>query len=273
MSASLIKENCLKVCHCLYVSICISFAILASGACIYLYLLDDDVSHVSYKAFNEDDDSHYPSVTLCFAFPFQENTLRSIGDNITGDLYQQFLKGEYWDDRMLTIDYDNVTMNLEDYINYVSVFDENWVGKSYVSFRSALQKCFTVDTPSPTDFHLKRKKIIYLRIQLKTAIFPNETRPFGSTGRNGKNSFAITFHYPGQRTSPAFQNWRWKQQNSGAPGRFVMRFTFFSMEVIKKRNKRNQTCNTDWKGNYLCLSYRLSHSISSYSINNVFISI
>ena len=257
MAASLIKENCSNVCHWVYVFICISLASFATGGCIYLYLLDEDLSHITYEAFNEDDDSHYPSVTLCFAFPFQENKLRSIGDNISGDLYQNFLKGEYWDDRMLSIDYDNVTMSLENYINYVSVFEENWVGKTFVSFRSALQKCFTVAAPSPTDFHLKRKKIIYLRIQLKTAIFPNETRPFGSTGRNGKNSFAITFHYPGQRTIPAFQNWRWKKQNGGSPGRFVMRFTFSSMDVIKKRNKRNRPCNTDWKGKYLCPPNRL----------------
>ena len=254
MEASLIKLNCLKFGHCLYVSICISFAILASGWCISFYLQDEDVSHVSFKAFNEDDDSHYPSVILCFAFPFQENKLRNIGDNITGDLYQNFLKGEYWDDRMLSIDYDNVTMNLEDYINYIYVFNESWVGKSFVSFRSALQKCFTIDTPSPIDFPLKRRKIIYMRIHLITAVFPNETRPFGSTGRNGKNSFAITFHYPGQRTSPAFQNWRWKRQNGGAPGRFVMRFTIRSIEVIKKRNKGNQPCNTDWKGNCLLIN-------------------
>ena len=87
-----------------------------------------------------------------------------------------------------------------------------------------------------------------MTIQIKSAIFPNETRPFGSSGRNGKNSFAITLHYPGHRTSPTYQNWRWKKQDSGTPGRYVMRFTFHSMEVIKKRNKRSHPCNPNWQG-------------------------
>ena len=210
--------------------------------------MDDDVSHVIFRDFNEDDDSRYPSVTLCFAFPFLEHKLRMIAGNITGDLYQKFLKGEYWDENMLSIDYDNVTLNLDEYINNISVFEENWYGKTTVGFRSALQKCFTIDSPSSVDFPLRRKKIIYMRIQVRTAIFPNATRPFGSTGRNGKNSFAILMHYPGQRSLPAYQNWRWKKHEGGSPGRFVMRFTFSSMEVIRKRNKKSYPCNLDWKG-------------------------
>ena len=89
---------------------------------------------------------------------------------------------------------------------------------------------------------------MYLRIQVKTSIFANETRPSGGTGRVAKDSFGIQLHYPGQRMRATIQNWRWKKQASGAPGRFVMRYTFWSMDVLKRRNKRSEPCDVDWKG-------------------------
>ena len=117
--------------------ICIAGAISTSVWCCYLFALDEDVSLVSFKEFNKDDAGRYPSFTLCFAFPFLEQKLKLLGDGITGTLYQKFLKGEYWDNRMVSIDYDNVTLNLEDYVRNISVFEEEWVGRSFVSFRSA----------------------------------------------------------------------------------------------------------------------------------------
>ena len=126
----------LKLFQWLYVFACISFAVMACVWCIWIYLMDEDVSHVTFQYFNEDDDSRYPSVTLCFTFPFLEHKLKMIGGNITGDLYQNFLKGEYWDENMMSIEYDNVTLNLDEYINNISVFEESWNGTITVSFRS-----------------------------------------------------------------------------------------------------------------------------------------
>ena len=229
--------------------ICVAGAIVASVWCLYVFVLDEDISLVSFKEFNDEDDGLYPSVTLCFAFPFLEEKLKNYGDHITGTLYQKFLKGEYWDEKMLLIDYDSVTINFEEYVKHISIFEETWVGKAFVSFRGALQKCFTVDSPSPSEFPLKKNKILYLQIQLRTAIFPNETRPSGSTGRVTNDLFGIQLHYPGQRMRPIIQNWRWKKHEAGGePEKFVMRYTFWSMEVLKKRNKRSQPCNIDWKG-------------------------
>ena len=39
--------------------------------------------------------------------------------------YTEFLDGQLWDDRMLNIDYDNVTTNFENYLLGIGMSTEN----------------------------------------------------------------------------------------------------------------------------------------------------
>ena len=60
--------------------------------------------------------SLYPSATLCFANKFKEDILQKHGRGINGSSYFSFLQGTHWDERMLNINYENVTTNLQDYV-------------------------------------------------------------------------------------------------------------------------------------------------------------
>ena len=53
----------LKFFQCLYVFACFLFAVMACVWCIGLYLMDEDVSHVTFRDFNEDDDSQLTMIT------------------------------------------------------------------------------------------------------------------------------------------------------------------------------------------------------------------
>ena len=81
--------------------------------CFHKYMKDKDVSHVNYRRFHDDSDSLYPSLTLCFNNPFLDDRLKKNGDGVNITTYVHFLEGTLWDDRMVNIDYDNVTVDLK----------------------------------------------------------------------------------------------------------------------------------------------------------------
>ena len=55
-------------------------------------------------------DAIYPSFSFCFVPPFLENAFEIYEDGINITTYSKFLHGELWDERMLAVDYDNVSL-------------------------------------------------------------------------------------------------------------------------------------------------------------------
>ena len=73
---------------------------------------------IEYKTFNEKMETDvYPSISLCWTLPINNDNLRRYRKRFTPSSYAYFLAGFHWDKDMLTIDYDNVTPHFEDYIN------------------------------------------------------------------------------------------------------------------------------------------------------------
>ena len=83
---------------------------------VYQYRLDEDVSRIEFKKFNSHKDHIYPTITLCFPKPFVEVKLATYGEGINGSSYANFLRGNLWDERMANIDYDDVSLKIEDYL-------------------------------------------------------------------------------------------------------------------------------------------------------------
>ena len=88
---------------------------------------------VDFRPYLETEKDIYPSLSLCFKNSEFENTsennhgiyqktplinLYGLKDPTT---YIEFLEGSRWDDSLLNIDYDRVTMNLVDYVETVSI--------------------------------------------------------------------------------------------------------------------------------------------------------
>ena len=80
--------------------------------CFHQFAKNKDISEITYKRFNEDEESVYPHMTLCFENQFDENILRT--HNITVDMYKEFLWGRKWSDEMLNVDYKNVSVDVKD---------------------------------------------------------------------------------------------------------------------------------------------------------------
>ena len=144
------KRNWTRIFHIL----CSISAFSLTCWCIYKYMKNDDVSLVNYKRYHSDKNSIYPSLTLCFNNPFINDKLQSFGDGVNITTYSKFLKGLYWDKKMNQIDYDNVTIDIENYIIEIkvvvangSVYNDKDILKRYVVTRSSSLKCFSFDPP------------------------------------------------------------------------------------------------------------------------------
>ena len=94
-------------------ALCSIVAIVLTIYCVYQYILDEDHSRIEFQKFNSEKDHLYPTITLCFIDPLLENKLSTYGEGINGSSYLDFLSGNVWDDRMANIDYDDISLNIE----------------------------------------------------------------------------------------------------------------------------------------------------------------
>ena len=108
-----VKEVALKYtfgAFCCFATICLTVY------CVYQYILDEDVARIGFKEFNSENDHIYPAVTMCFPRPLVEQKFKKYGDGINANTYSSFLRGIHWDNRMTHINYDDVSINFEDYL-------------------------------------------------------------------------------------------------------------------------------------------------------------
>ena len=223
---------------------CVIATLILQIYCLTHYLSDKDVSMVDYTKFHTSHDAIYPSISICISPPFVEEKFDQFED-ISYEEYQKFWIDKSWDDRVLKVDYDNVTVSLSD--NLITAFYtahgstvRQWVPDHFVSFRSPDRKCFTINAPI-----LKNKQLGFFEIMISNEIFPGGQRRF--TEPNRPSSLYTYFHYPGQRfTSYHTEKKNWISRANKTKGYF-MSFRIKNIDVITNRNKPNNRCLVDWR--------------------------
>jgi hypothetical protein len=84
------------------------------------YLNGEDMTVIHYKQFHQEEIDLYPSIGLCFSNVLIPEKLEKYGiSNI--EIYSRFLAGLEWNQTLLNIDYDDVSLNLEDYIDEIGI--------------------------------------------------------------------------------------------------------------------------------------------------------
>ena len=271
--------------------LCIVGALGFTAMVIHQYLLNKDNSSVYFKTFHTDETSLYPSISLCLDNIFKE------GEN--NDDYVKFLSGCEdadedectWNASYADIDYDEVTINLMDYVigehteftdksNHQYVYNKvqgrtvEFDGKSryewdfkggsrvYTSLRKPDEKCITFDIPFK-----KGKRVLTHSILLNNSLFPDKVRP--------KYGFTASFHYPKQISRRRSFKFTWNNdskllkkecdEDDGCPtyykGSYSMIFLIDNVSVLKRRNKKAEPCIENWKNDDVEL-----HSIISREI-------
>ena len=242
--------------------VCIVAAVSTTCWCVYIYSQDHDVCLVDFKQYNEEKEYIYPSFSLIFVNPFIEEKLKEYGEGINTTTYSRFLEGDYWDERMLNISYDDVTIDMDKYflgydirlanltlLSYRDFKNGNTDGwkPPYVSHRHPKWKAFAVDKP----YH-KGQRIVRIWTKIKTAIFPNGIRPHKTNYNSSSSTFGgleFILHYPGQifrSWNLGIGKWAWPSRKNTSSKNFVMAFTRRNMDVLVRRNKHTKPCNEDW---------------------------
>ena len=108
---TLTKFDYFKTVFCI---VCILITIILSSWRVYQYSLDEDLTRVTFKRFHKNKESVYPSITLCFFDQYLQEKLKEFKTNASE--YTRFLKGQYWDPKLLKVNYDDVTIDLKEYL-------------------------------------------------------------------------------------------------------------------------------------------------------------
>ena len=229
----------------LFAFVCVLAAISICVYWVYKYRLDEDLSVITYRKFYEKENDVYPTVSLCFNNPFLAKRLAEYGVNESA--YLNFLVGEYFSEEMLKINYENVTIDISNYVKghmiyfnngtRIEVDSEKNIDKiksfTYVSYNGihgvtwGFFKCFALDIPKVRD-------LLLFRILISNNIFPNAMRPTYAT-------FRAIYHLPRQFfLSGANQQWIWPYR--AANESYKMRFNVGSNTIMIRRNKKNSRC-------------------------------
>ena len=224
------------------------------------YLNGRDSTVVEYKKFNGEDIDVYPSIGMCFSLAVDEKKLSQYG--IDGVSYSEFLAGSPKTnenetlDKLLEIDYDDVSLDLEDIIlRYgvvTNVYEEivlyqknNYTDGNALQSAPGLKdrsiftiKCFSIDIP-----YEKNQKLIKAYVAINSSIFPSGIRPASSGNPLIENAFTVAPHYQKQfyrHINMGQINWPARNKNSSKS--YTMEFDIRSVEVLQHRNKYKEPC-------------------------------
>ena len=264
------EANCLsRAFH----AICILGTIALIIWCIYMYVLDEDMTVIHFEKFHSKPEYIYPSISLCGSDIFYDSTLKELGASQAK--YESFLKGEYFDKDIANITYHDVVSNPIDKLlgikiyqeyglngnenpehsfwynhvqgnetstqNGTSSFPPQWKPSFHVdnfnTWLGQIYNCMTVDVPFVTNEHSS-----WIQIVMNKRFFPKGIRPM-SVNSGGMFMMVIGFPYQRQRYSIYTNVWPAVVTNKS----YAMRFTVTGMDVIQARNTKSRPCDEEWQ--------------------------
>ena len=232
-----------------YRIICILISIILTFYWSCKYAKNEDTSLVSYTLYAKSETKdRYPVLSFCFKKPFIKDKLEEYGINEETD-YLDFLEGKSFSADFVNLPYDNMTLQLKNYligyyVYYVNGTESNLsasegkdlfqIHTSYSGFiHQRFFKCFS--------FNLKMtQRIRTISLRIKKGIFQNISRA-------EYYSFITLIHYPNQflRSSGSIRRVWNDRKNYTAD--YSMWFTVHGMEVINRRNTKVNSCIENWK--------------------------
>jgi len=201
---------------------------------IILYSEDEDLTEVSFKMYNQDEESIYPGITICIDKPFEFNKLEKFGMGSNKTTYKHFLQGRLWDDRLLKINFDSVVMDIKDYLIEACIKTKfngkclNFDPQISTFFEPSKRQCYAFGNAPGSN-------IVYVETKMNVSLFPNQIRP-------EMWKFIVRFPFPSQifRSSKmSYGEWQNRQNLSNG---FTMNFQVRNVQVIRRRNKKSKSC-------------------------------
>ena len=246
-------------------AICILGTIALIIWCIYMYALDEDMTVIEFEKFHTEPDYIYPSISLCNSDIFYERELKKFGINQT--LYERYLRGEYFEEGISNIPYEDVSYNPADKLLGIKFWQEyatngiqnpdqyywynhlqrnessppEWTPSFHVEpfnhWYGHIYKCLTVDVPFVPNQHLS-----WIHVIMKKSFFPNGLRPISI---NSGAMFMVSVGFPNQRQRYSTSSVTWDTEVTNKS--YAMRFQVTGMDVIQARNKKSRRCDEEWR--------------------------
>lgn len=209
------------------------------------YFKDEDLCLVDYKSIQDFEDESLPALSICFYNPFIESKLRQIDQTINGTSYLEYLRGNIFDEKFKRIDYENVTLNLKQYVALITVGWKNGTTMDYLpseaqeivqveaTFNGFIYGAFTHCFGTVVNDTYK-KDITYV------ANFYKRDDVLDALLVRRGNAFLI-LHYPNQflLTPINIKEFTLESNRTSNP---VISYAVQSVEILKRRNKRRDHC-------------------------------
>ena len=204
------------------------------------YLENEDSVKVDLKVLDFPE-GQYPMISFCLRDPFIDSKLKRYNETLTGVSYKNFLSGKSFSSNMKDINFDDVTLNLADfYLGSHVQFTNGSEGQQFYVLPKAtgsvfrngiLFKCFGL--------HSKFANIDLISFWFNSSLYPGGIRP------SSKPPFMlIAVHLPNQISlTGSSTKERWPERNKKKG--HLMRFMMQQLEILKRRNKRNDPCVPD----------------------------
>lgn len=191
-------------------------------------------------------------MSLCFRDPFLQHKLQDIDESLNITTYLRYLKGEIFEDVYNRIDYNNVTLNLDDYFSYMTVVLRNKASpknnsialNNKVKFNGFLfekfVKCFELISDMEIQRDIEQLYFFYNVTKLRL--------DWGQYGTLLGNGYKIYFkiYYPGQfllSDMPTLIGYDLFEEKHAGEFRVILS----DLEIIQRRPTQKKVCYKDTK--------------------------
>ena len=214
---------------------------------IFIYTLNQDVCLIDYKMYYEKPSDVYPVLSICLKESVTTAQFQKQNQDLTNKRYLKFLEGKYFSSRFTELDYNDIRLNLSDYVdNYYFEF-RNGSGErynyaeqpmeiflpSFAGFRKkTLYNCYDLQTPHDN-------QISQFAVRIRSGEFPSDFRSTNYT-------FFGLLHYPNQLLI-SYKTLRHGISRQEAENGYAMRFYIRGVEILQRRNKHSRLCNENWQ--------------------------
>ena len=202
----------------LFKALCVVAAFAMVAYWIYKFTLDEDISLVDYKPIKEENDIHYPEVSLCFQY------LGPLHENVS------------------SIDFTKVSIDVDGYYIGTAVVWKNGSialvksSKPYLSFSGfkygRFMKCYSVLTTQ-----MDWKEVKYIDHMYNIDLYSKHFHP--STG-----GVVARIHQPNQFV--ATDDAQYLSSSMNTSNGVSLGILLTSFEVLKRRNKGREPCVENW---------------------------
>ena len=239
------KTKPFEVVKYLFKGFCFVAVISMISVWVCNFLKDEDLCLVDYKTIQTTNELDFPVVSLCFmgTSSFIQQRLEDLGT--TTWKYNYHLKGKGFNESLTKVDYNQVTINLEDYYNRSVLVLKNGtplqVPPSNVTIQVAasdfsnriFRKCFSIDASK-----LNLENVKYVKHVFSIEFFRRYVKPV-------VGSFYAMIHYPNQflLSDPGSMISSSMNDSKGLSLGILIK----KVEILRRRNKPKEPCLTTWR--------------------------